>query len=76
MRYEFVKQSGGYRVTQFNLLGMKIGEGEAEASGSVLTLAVRNVLTGLMTVDLQMSGDRLSGTTRGLISLPITLKRA
>jgi len=75
-RYEFVKQNGGYRVTQFNFLGMKMGEGEAEASGGVLTLTVRNKLTGPMTVDLQLSGNRLSGTTRGLIPLPLTLKRA
>jgi hypothetical protein len=75
-RYEFAKQNGGYRVTQFNLLGMKIGEGEAEASGGLLTLTVRNKFTGQMTVDLQLSGNRLSGTTRGLIPLPVTLKRA
>jgi hypothetical protein len=75
-RFEFVKQNGGYRVTQFNLLGMKMGEGEAEASGGVLTLTVRNKLTGPMTVDLQLSGNQLSGATRGLIPLPITLKRA
>lgn len=75
-RYEFVRQNGGYRVTAFNLLGMKIGEGEAEVSGGVLTLTVRNKLTGPITVDLQLSSNRLSGTTRGLIRLPITLKRA
>jgi hypothetical protein len=76
VRYEFVKQNDGYRVTQLNLLGMKMGEGEAEASGSVLTMTVRNKLTGPMTVDLQLSGDRLTGTTRGLIALPFALKKA
>lgn len=77
VRYEFVKQNDGYRVTQFNLLGMKLGEGEAEASGSVLTLTVRNRLTGLSTtVDLQLSGNRLTGTTRGIIPLPFALKKA
>jgi hypothetical protein len=75
-RYEFVKQNDGYRVTQFNLLGMKIAEGEAEASGSVLTVTVRNKLVGPMTVDLQLSDNRLIGRTRGLIPLPVTLKRA
>jgi len=75
-RYEFVKQNDGYRVTQFNLLGMKIAEGEAEASGSVLTVTVRNRLAGPITVDLQLSGNRLTGRTRGLIPLPVTLKRA
>ncbi len=75
-RYEFVKQNGGYRVAQFNLLGMKMGEGEAQASGGVLTLTVKNKLTGPMTVDLHMSGNRLSGKTRGLLSFPFNLKRA
>lgn len=75
-RYEFVKQNEGYRVTQFNLLGMKIAEGEAEASGNVLTMTVRNKLVGSTTADLQSSGDRLTGTLRGPIPLPITLKRA
>lgn len=74
-RYEFVKQNGGYRVTQYNFLGMKIGEGEAEANGGVLTLTVRNKLVAV-TADLELSGNRLSGTTRGLIRLPVTLKRA
>ena len=75
-RYDFVKQKEGYRVTQFNFLGMKVGEGEAEASGNVLTLTVGNQLTGSMTVDLQLSGSRLTGRTRGLIPLPFALKRA
>ncbi len=75
-RYEFVKQNNGYRVTQFNLLGMKIAEGEAEASGSVLTMTVRNILLCSTTVDLQLSGNRLTGRTRGLIPLQVTLKRA
>jgi hypothetical protein len=76
LRYEFVKRNDGYRVTLFNLLGMKMGEGEATASGSVLTLTVRNKLTGATTVDLQLSGNRLTGTTQGLIPLPFALKRA
>ena len=75
-RYEFVKQNDGYRVTQFNLLGMEIGEGEAEASGSVLTLTVRNKLGGSTTSDLQLSGNRLTGRARGLLPVPFTLKRA
>ena len=75
-RYEFVKQNEGYRVTQFNLLGMKMAEGEAEACGSVLTMTVRNVLFGSTTVDLQLNGNRLTGRTRGLIPVRVTLKRA
>lgn len=73
-RYEFVKQNDGYRVTLFNLLGMKIAEGEAEASGSVLTMTVKNRLM-TTTSDLQLSGDRLTGRTRGLIPLSVSLKR-
>ena len=75
-RYEFVKQNDGYRVTASNFFGMTIGEGEAEASGSVLTLTVRNKFTGPMTVDLKLGGNRLTGTTRGLIPVPFALKRA
>jgi hypothetical protein len=75
-RYEFIRQNGGYRVTQFNLLGMKIGEGEAVVSDGLLAMTVRNKFTGPMTVDLQLSGKRLSGTMRGFIPLPVTLKRA
>lgn len=78
LRYEFVNQNGSYNVTAFNFLGMKIGEGEAEASGSVLTLTVRNKLTGgiAITVDLQLSGNRLAGKTKGLISQPFAIERA
>jgi hypothetical protein len=75
-RYEFARQNDGYRVTRFNIFGMKIGEGEAEANGSVLTLTVRTKLAGPMTADLQLSGDRLRGRTRGLIPLPFALRRA
>jgi hypothetical protein len=75
-RYEFVKQNNGYHVTQFNILGMKIAEGEAEASGSVLTVTVRNRFTGSVTTDLQLSGNQLTGRMRGPIPLPVTLKRA
>jgi len=75
-RFEFVPQNDGYRVTQFNFLGMEIAEGEAEASGNMLTLTLRNKLTGSMTVDLQSRGNRLTGAVRGLIPLPFALKRA
>lgn len=74
-RYEFVRENGGYRVTQFNFLGMRIAEGEAESSGNVLTMTLRNKLMST-TADLQFDRDRLTGKTRGLIPLPITLKRA
>lgn len=75
-RYEFIKQNYGYDVTQYNLLGWNMGDGVAEVSGSVLTMTVKNKLTGSMTVDFQLSGDQLSGTIRGLISLPLILKRS
>lgn len=75
-RYELAKQNDGYRVTQFNFLGMRIAEGEAKASGNVLTLTVRNKLTGAITADLRLSGNQLTGKVRGLIPFPVTLKRA
>jgi len=75
-RYEFVKENDGYHVAQFNLLGMEVGEGEAVVSGSVLTLILRNKLTGTTTIDLRLSGNRLSGVLRGLFSLPFALKKA
>lgn len=76
LRYDLAKQNDGYHVTVLNLLGMKLGEGKAMASGKVLTLTLGSILTGYMTADLQLSGDQLKGTTRGIIPMPFILKRA
>ena len=62
-------------ATQYNFLGMKVGEGEAEPRGRLLTMTVKNKFMEV-TADLRLSGNRLSGTTRAAIPLPVTLRRA
>jgi hypothetical protein len=76
-RYELVRDNRGYHVTTFNLLGWKIGEGQATISGSTLTVTVRT-LWCMSTADLQLKGDILQGVMRilGGLPLPFTLRRA
>ena len=76
-RYELVRNKEGYRVTMFNILGWKIGTGQATISGSTLALTVRT-LGVTNTADLHLKGGKLHGVMRTLggLPLPLSLRRA
>jgi hypothetical protein len=75
-RYELVRDNGGYRVTLFNLVGWKVGSGQATINGSTLTLTIKT-FGSTNTADLQLNGGRLQGVMRilGGLPLPFALRR-
>jgi hypothetical protein len=73
--YEFVKQGGGYRLTEYGPIG-QTGTGTATLSGHTVTLDVNNVVLGRYTVRLQLGGDTLQGQLNVMgMPMPLVLTR-